>query len=127
MRQFLQTLAISLATVSIGMGVGFWFVQNQLATRPSIAVIDYGPIANAIALGISPDEIQPYLSATKTRVTAYQDAGYVVINNASIDAAPEDVYVPPLGDIPEAWLEPSVAPASTSAADIGTPTGEVSK
>lgn len=111
MRMIATSLAISLGTTAIATAVGTWIIRNELATRPPIAIVDYSPIANAVSLGVPLDKIQPYLSETKRRAHAYQAAGYVVINAASVDAAPDDVFVPALDDLPEAWRRPqAVAP-----------------
>ena len=82
---------------------GAWFIRNELALRPPIAVIDYSPIANAVSLGVPLHQIQPYLHETRRRARAYQAAGFIVINAASVDAAPDEAFVPPLDDLPEAW------------------------
>lgn len=121
MRSLSIALLTSLATTGLALLAGYWFLENQLATRPPIAVIDYGPIAKALALGTPAKDIQPFLSATKRRAAAYQEAGYVVINSASIDAAPEDVFVPPLDDLPEAWLDVPAAPTASDEAHVEPP------
>ena len=118
-RTILTSLAISLGTTAVAAGVGAWFIRNELAMRPPIAVIDYGPIANAVSLGVPLDQIQPYLREIKRRASAYQTAGFVVINAASVDAAPDEVFVPPLDDLPEAWREAaSAAPKMSPAPDM---------
>ena len=53
--------------------------------------------------GEKPVAVQPYLVEFKRRAAAYRKAGYVVINAASVDAAPDDVYIPPPDDLPKAW------------------------
>ena len=117
----LVSLAISLGTTAVAVGVGAWFIRNELAMRPPIAVIDYGPIANAVSLGVPLDQIQPYLRETKQRASAYQAAGFIVINAASVDAAPDEIFVPPLDDLPEAWLKvTSAAPKILPEADMNS-------
>ena len=49
------------------------------------AVLPAVSIAAAVAAGEAPAAIQPYLSEIKRRAAAYRDAGYVVINAASIE------------------------------------------
>ena len=125
-RLILTSLAISLAATVMTAGVGAWFIRNELAIRPPIAVIDYGPIANAVSLGVALDQIQPYLRETKRRASAYQAAGFIVINAASVDAAPDEVFVPPLDDLPEAWLKlTSAAPKILPAPDMRSGDGSV--
>jgi hypothetical protein len=110
------SLAVSLGTTALAVAAGTWLIRNELAIRPPIAVIDYGPIANAVSLGVPLDQIQPYLRETKRRASAYQAAGFIVINAASVDAAPDEVFVPPLDDLPEAWLEAASAASKMSPA-----------
>ncbi|MEZ5936220.1 MAG: hypothetical protein R3F54_30830 [Alphaproteobacteria bacterium] len=78
----------------VGIGIVARVMDAELARRPPIAIIDYRPIATAVAAGEAPAAIQPYLSEIKRRAAAYREAGYVVINAASIEAAPADVFVP---------------------------------
>ena len=67
------------------------------------------------------DQIQPYVREIKRRAAAYQAAGFIVINGASIDAAPDEVFVPPLDDLPEAWREAaSAAPKMSPEADMNS-------
>ncbi|MEZ5934842.1 MAG: hypothetical protein R3F54_23490 [Alphaproteobacteria bacterium] len=125
-RLILASLAVSLGVTALAAAAGTWLIRNELALRPPIAVVDYSPIANAIALGVPLDQIQPYLRETKRRAQAYQAAGFVVINAASIDAAPVDVFVPPLDDLPEAWREsasaaPKISPSSDFEGDGSLP------
>ncbi len=103
MRVVLTSLGISIAVAAIVGVAGVWAVQDELAKRPPIAIVDYGPIVNALDAGEQPSAIEPYLLAIKRRSAAYEKAGYVVINAASVDAAPNDVYVPPPDDLPQAW------------------------
>lgn len=115
-RIIFTAFAISLGTTAVTAAAGAWLIRNELATRPPIAVIDYSPIANAVSLGVPLDQIQPFLREIKRRASAYQAAGFIVINAASIDAAPDEVFVPPLDDLPEAWREaasavPKISPA----------------
>ena len=126
-RIVLTSLAVSLGTTVVAAAAGAWLIRNELAVRLPIAVIDYSPIANAVSLGVPLDQIQPYLRETKRRASAYQAAGFVVINAASVDAAPDEVFVPPLDDLPEAWLDAaSAAPKISPAPDMksGTERGD---
>ena len=118
-RIILSSLAVSLGTTAVAAAAGVWFVRSELAIRPPIAVIDYSPIANAVSLGVPLDQIQPYLREIKRRAAAYQAAGFIVINAASVDAAPDEVFVPPLDDLPEAWREAaSAAPKMSPAPEM---------
>ena len=118
MRLIATSLAISLGTTSIAAAVATWLIREELATRPPIAIIDYGLIGNAVSLGVPPETIQPYFAEIKRRAHAYEAAGYIVINAASVDAAPDEMFVPPLDDVPEAWQSP---PVTRSNADVPDP------
>jgi len=103
MRTMLTSLGINLAVTAVAGTVGVWTVQNELARRPPVAIVDYGPLVDALNAGEKPVAVQPYLVEFKRRARAYRKAGYVVINAASVEAAPDDVYIPPPDDLPKAW------------------------
>ena len=116
MRTMLTSLGISLLVTAVAGTVGVWAVRNELAERPPIAIVDYGPLAAALNGGEKPAAVQPYLAEFKRRAVAYRKAGYVVINAASVDAAPDDVYIPPPDDLPKAW---QAMPASETGDLVG--------
>ena len=120
MRMLALSLAISLGTTTVAAAVATWLIREELATRPPIAIIDYGPIGNAVSLGVPPDKIQPYFAEIKRRSQAYRAAGYIVINAASVDAAPDEIFVPPLDDVPEAWRNPPVVPKKAEVPELNT-------
>ena len=120
MRMIVISIATSLATTAIAATIAIWLIREELALRPPIAIVDYGPIGNAVALGESPDKIQPYFAEIKRRAQAYEAAGYIVINAASVDAAPDEIFVPPLDDVPDAWRTPSVDPKNAAIPDLST-------
>ena len=123
-RIILTSLTVSLGITVVAAAAGVWLIRSELAIRPPIAVIDYSPIANAVSLGVPLEQIQPFLRETKRRAAAYQAAGFIVINAASIDAAPDEVFVPPLDDLPEAWREAaSAAPKILPEADMDSGVG----
>jgi hypothetical protein len=105
MRAIIIGTGLCLAVPIVGIGVVAKVMDAELAKRPPIVIIDYRPIATAVAAGEAPAAIQPYLREIKRRAAAYRDAGYVVINAASIAAAPADVFVPTPDDLPKAWLD----------------------
>ena len=119
MRLIATSLAISLGTTTIAAAVATWLIREELATRPPMAIIDYGVIGNAVSLGVPPETIQPYFAEIKRRAQAYQAAGYIVINAASVDAAPDEMFVPPLDGVPEAWQSPPVTPSNGDVPDVG--------
>ncbi len=120
MRPFVTSLIISLCTTAITAATATWLIREELATRPPIAIIDYGVIGNAVSLGVPPETIQPYFAEIKRRAQAYEAAGYIVINAASVDAAPDEMFVPPLDDVPEAWRSPPVTPSNAEVPDLGS-------
>jgi len=99
----IRMAGISLAVSAISTACGLWVVQGELETRPPIAIVDYGPLADAVNAGVDADVLRPYLAEFKRRAGAYEDAGFVVINAASVDAAPSEVFVPPPDDLPTDW------------------------
>ncbi|MEZ5933201.1 MAG: hypothetical protein R3F54_14870 [Alphaproteobacteria bacterium] len=120
MRPFITSLIISLGATAITAATATWLIREELAARPPIAIIDYGPIGNAVSLGVPPESIQPYFAEIKRRAQAYEAAGYIVINAASVDAAPDEMFVPPLDNVPEAWRTPSVDPKDTAIPRLST-------
>ena len=119
MRLIATSLAISLATTSIASAAATWLIREELAIRPPIAIVDYGLIGNAVSLGVPPETIQPYFAEIKRRAQAYEAAGYIVINAASVDAATDEMFVPPLDDVPEAWKSPPVTSSNADIPDLG--------
>ena len=117
MRAIIVGTGVSLAVTVVGIGIVARVMDAELAKRPPLAIIDYRPIATAVAAGEAPATIQPYLSEIKRRAAAYQDAGYVVINAASIEAAPADVFVPRPADLPKAWLDQQVGDGGDETVD----------
>ncbi|NJO39077.1 MAG: hypothetical protein HC871_17615 [Rhizobiales bacterium] len=117
MRAIIIGTGLCLAITIVGIGVVASIMEAELAKRPPIVIIDYRPIATAVAAGEAPAAIQPYLSEIKRRAAAYRDAGYVVINAASIEAAPADVFVPTPDDLPKAWLDQQVGDRGNEAVD----------
>ena len=117
MRAIIVGTGVSLAVTVVGIGIVARVMDAELAKRPPIAIIDYRPIATAVAAGEAPASIQPYLSEIKRRAAAYRDAGYVVINAASIEAAPADVFVPTPDDLPKAWLDRQVGDGGEETVD----------
>jgi hypothetical protein len=126
MRAIIIGTGLSLGITIVGIGVVAKVMDAELAKRPPIAIIDYRPIAAAVTAGEAPATILPYLSEIKRRAAAYRDAGYVVINAASIVAAPADVFVPPPADLPKAWLDQG-GDDKREAAGALNPDGDITK
>jgi hypothetical protein len=64
-------------------------LEAALAERPPLAVVDYGAIQQALAAGASPAELQPAFAQVKAEAAEKSRAGYLVINRAALEAAPE--------------------------------------
>ena len=99
----IKTTVISFAVSAISTACGLYIVQNELANRPPLAIVDYSPIANAVNAGVQPETVQPFLAEYRRRAKIYREAGYIVLNGASIDAAPAEMFVPTPEDLPDDW------------------------
>ena len=102
----MTSLGISLAVTAIAGGMVGWsigVIQDELAERPPIAILDYAPLVNGMSAGEKPAVIETYLAEFKRRASAYENAGFVVINAASVVAAPDYIYVPLPEDLPKTW------------------------
>jgi hypothetical protein len=66
-------------------------LDEGLAARPPIAVIDYAAVGAAVAAGQAPEAIEPLFTALKTRSAALGAEGVLVINRAAVDAAPPQI------------------------------------
>lgn len=64
-------------------------LEADLAVRPPIAVVDYGSIQAALVAGASPADLQPAFAEVKSLAAAYGREGYLVINRAALEAAPQ--------------------------------------
>jgi hypothetical protein len=88
-----------------------------LATRPPLVVLDYTPVATALAEGAPPQEIQPHFAELKRRAAVFRQAGYLVLNAAAVDSAPDHVRVPTPAT-PVTWTPSPVAePEAVSGAE----------
>ncbi|MEL6264599.1 MAG: hypothetical protein AAFR52_02975 [Pseudomonadota bacterium] len=109
-----QLAAVATAVLLVaGACYGFWS-QNQkialleaaLADRPGIRIADYTAIREALAAGHSADAILPLFVDIKTQATRLAEAGYIVLNRATVE-----------GDIERFLIEP----APTTVAALGRP------
>jgi hypothetical protein len=91
-------------------------LEADLALRPPIAVVDYGSIQAALVAGASPADLQPAFAEVKSLAAAYGRDGYLVINRAALEAAPQRLVFE---------AEPVlVAPPPPSAASLFAPLAE---
>jgi hypothetical protein len=124
-----RALAGLMGAMALGFGYLAWAqgsaieglrrtLDEGLAARPPIAVIDYAAVGAAVAAGQAPEAIEPLFTALKTRSAALGAEGVLVINRAAVDAAPPQIVF-------GAAVAPTVAtaaiPAGGPAAPIQTP------
>ncbi len=102
-------------------------LKAELDARPPVAVVDYAPVAAAVADGRAPEEIEPLFRALKERAAALREDGYLVLNRAAIDGAPDAFVVrvdpPPqpaaplaVAAAPPLWTLPPEPPTRAPAA-----------
>lgn len=68
-------------------------LEAALAQRPPVAVIDYGAIQEALAAGATPAELHGSFAAVKERAAALRARGFLVINRAAVETAPEALVI----------------------------------
>lgn len=90
-------------------------LRAELDARPPVAVIDYAPVAAAVAEGVAPEAIEPLFRAIKERSETLRAEGFLVLNRAAIDGAPEALVVrvdpPPAAVARASALPPALARA----------------
>lgn len=91
-------------------------LEADLALRPPVAVVDYGSIQAALVAGASPADLQPAFAEVKSLAAAYGREGYLVINRAALEAAPQRLVFE-AGPV-------LVAPPPPSAASLFAPLAE---
>jgi len=121
-----RALAGVMGAMALGFGYLAWAqgsaieglrraLDEGLATRPPIAVIDYAAVGAAVAAGQAPEAIEPLFTALKTRSAALGAEGVLVINRAAVDAAP-----------PQIVFGAAVAPeTATAAIPAGSPAAPI--
>lgn len=97
-----RALSCMMGAIVLGFGYLAWAqgsaieglrraLDEGLAARPPIAVIDYAAVGAAVAAGQAPEAIEPLFTALKTRSAALGAEGVLVINRAAVDAAPPQI------------------------------------
>jgi hypothetical protein len=97
-----RALAGLMGAMALGFGYLAWAqgsaieglrraLDEGLAARPPIAVIDYAALGAAVAAGQAPEQIEPLFVAMKARSAALGAQGVLVINRAAVDAAPPHI------------------------------------
>ncbi len=105
-------------------------LEAALQSRPPLAVIDYASIQEALAAGAAPADIQPAFAAVKGRAAALREQGFLVINRAAVETAPDrllltaaPVYLAPRAPVAPGLVSQSASPAPTPAQDAPSPRG----
>ena len=113
-------VAMALGTALVlGPAVSGWLayrlavaeLDQGLALRPPLAVIDYGPVTERLAAGASARDLEPAVATLKSQAGRLQAHGYLVLNRAAVEAAPTALLVRP----DPAGLPPLPAPATGAA------------
>jgi hypothetical protein len=86
-------------------------LEAALAQRPPVAVIDYGAIQEALAAGATPAELHGSFAAVKERAAALRARGFLVINRAAVETAPEALVVQAAPVLMAPRAAPGLAPA----------------
>lgn len=64
-------------------------LEAALQARPPVAVADYGRISEALALGAAPEIMRAAFESVKAEAARLAAEGYLVINRATLEAAPD--------------------------------------
>ena len=96
-------------------------LDQALALRPPLAVVDYGPVAERLAAGTPARELAPVITTLKSQAGRLQTHGYLVLSGIAVEAAPAALLVhpdparlPPLPAVLPAPTPDSAAPAPTA-------------
>lgn len=68
-------------------------LSRALQTRPPIVVIDYSAVAKALQGGRPVSEIEPVFAQLKAAAAKLRAQGFLVVNGANIEGAPEHLMV----------------------------------
>ena len=105
-------------------------LDQALALRPPLAVVDYGPVAERLAAGTPARDLEPIITTLKSQAGRLQTHGYLVLNGIAVEAAPTALLVhsdparlPPL---PAALPTPApdFAPSASVAEPLAIAPGE---
>jgi hypothetical protein len=124
-----RALSCLMGAMALGFGYLAWAqgsaieglrraLDEGLAMRPPIAVIDYAAVGAAVAAGQAPEAIEPLFTALKTRSAALGAEGVLVINRAAVDAVPPQIV---FGAAVAPETATAAIPAGSPAAPIQTP------
>lgn len=113
-------VAMALATALVlGPALSGWLayrlatagLDQALALRPPLAVVDYGPVSAHLAAGIPARDLEPVITTLKSQAARLQAHGYLVLSGIAVEMAPTALLVRP----DPARLPPLPASAAGSA------------
>ena len=94
-------------------------LDQALALRPPLAVVDYGPVAERLAAGTPARDLAPTVATLKSQAGRLQTHGYLVLSGIAVEAAPtallvrpDPEHLPALPPAPVAGGAPEPAPAT---------------
>ena len=98
-------------------------LDQALALRPPLAVVDYGPVSARLAAGTPARDLEPVITTLKSQAGRLQTHGYLVLSGIAVEAAPTALLVRPdparLPPLPA--VLPAPAPASPPPAPATEP------
>ena len=98
-------------------------LDQALALRPPLAVVDYGPVSERLAAGTPARDLEPTIATLKSQAGRLQTHGYLVLSGIAVEAAPAALLVhPDPARLPPLPAElPAPAPASPPPAPATAP------
>ena len=100
-------------------------LDQALALRPPLAVVDYGPVSARLAAGIPARDLEPTVATLKSQAGRLQTHGYLVLSGIAVEAAPTALLVRPdparLPPLPVTLPAPAPDPASPPAPATAPP------
>ena len=70
-------------------------LDQALALRPPLAVVDYGPVSERLAAGTPARDLEPVITTLKSQAGRLQAHGYLVLSGIAVEAAPTALLVQP--------------------------------
>lgn len=100
-------------------------LDQAMALRPPLAVIDYRPVTAHLAAGIPARDLEPVITTLKSQAGRLQTHGYLVLSGIAVEAAPTALLVQPdlsrLPPLPVTLPAPAPDPASPPAPATAPP------
>ena len=94
-------------------------LDQAMALRPPLAVVDYGPVSARLAAGTPARDLEPTIATLKSQAGRLQTHGYLVLSGIAVEAAPTALLVQPdlsrLPPLPVTLPAPAPDPASPPA------------